>query len=238
MGGGLRFESRQRESDRGGMTRLAVETGGRPIFDRNDLTADLAAIGREMGNYYSLAYTPPSAEGSEVRASIEVTAADPALRVRHRKGFRTPGPEETIDERLAGALHLGIVDNPLEMRLGMGAAPEPGQPLRLYVMVPVDRLLFAPVTAAPSEIEGEGDGEVPPEARVEVRVLGLSLEAAEPVEARQEYRLRRPESAVAGPVQLPVVLRLGPGPHRLAVALRDLGSGETAVVTTDVSIDG
>jgi hypothetical protein len=35
-----------------------------------------------------------------------------------------------------------------------------------------------------------------------------------------------------------VVLRLGPGPHRLAVALRDLGSGETAVVTTDVSIDG
>jgi VWFA-related protein len=225
VGGGLRFESRQREADRGGMTRLAVATGGRPIFERNDLTADLAAIARDMESYYSLAYTPPAAEGNERRsAGIEVRVADPALRVRHRRGFRAPDPEETMDERLAGALHLGIVDNPLDLRLGVGAAPAPGEPLRLYVMVPVDRLLF---TSGP-----------PPEARVEVRVLARSADAAEPVEARQEYRLRRPEGAVDGPVQLPVALRLGPGPHRLAVGFRDLGSGETAVVTTDVTMDG
>ncbi len=221
-GGRLRFESRQRQSDRSGMSLLSGETGGRAAFDRNDLAGELAAIARDMGNYYSLAYPPPAAEGGDRRESrIEVRTKDPALTARYRHGFRAADPGEELAERLAGALHLGITSNPHDVRLGLGeAAPGGAAPVRLYAMVPVDRLVFVPA---------EGGDDV---ARLELHASALSPGGAPPATARREFRLRRPPGADDERVSLPLELALGPGVQRVAVALRDAASGETSIVAT------
>jgi VWFA-related protein len=225
-GGRLRFESRQRQSDRSGMSLLAGETGGRAVFDRNRLADELAAIGRDMSNYYSLAYPSPAPEagGDRRESRIEVRPKDRALTARYRRGFRAPDPDEQIAERLAGALHLGITSNPHDVRLGMGEpAPGGAAPLRLYAMVPVDRLVFVPA---------EG-GDV---ARLELHASAQSPGDAPPATARSEFRLRRPPGAADERVSLPLELALGPGVQRVAVALRDAASGETSFVTTSFEI--
>jgi VWFA-related protein len=221
-GSRMRFESRQRQGDRSGMSLLAEETGGRAVFNQNDLADELAAIGRDLGDYYSLAYPPPPGAGG-APSRIEVKLRDRSLTARWRHGYRAPDPDQRIADRLAGALHLGITSNPHEVRLGMGERTGDDAPLRLYAMVPVERLVFLPA---------EG-GEM---AQLELRASVLSPEATMPEEVERTFRLRKPPGAADERVSLPLELRLGPGTHRVAVALRDLATGEASVVTTTVEV--
>ncbi len=243
-GSGARFEARQRQGARSGMSLLAAETGGRAVFNRGDLAPELAAIGRELGDYYSLAFPPP--EGSGPVHRVEVSVADPDLTVRYRRAVRSPDPAERIDEGLAGALHLSITSNPHDLSLGVaGAGAEGGPPLSLYVMVPLDRLVFAAEPGAdPGAAKSGAAGEESPGemlARVELRALAQATGAAtEAVPLSQEYRLRKPAGAgsevASQRANLPLALPLPPGPHRLAVALRDLSSGETSFVSTALTV--
>jgi len=228
---GNRFDSRQRQSDRSGLSLLAGETGGRAIFNRNDVRIELEEIGREMGNYYSLGYPPPPSRAgrtpgdaaAEREHRIEVELRDRSLTARHRRGIRTPDREAWMDDRLAGALHLGITSNPLDVRLGMGDAPAGTSKVRLYAMVPVDRLVFVPA---------EG-GEV---ARLQVRGNVQSSGERAPAAVEREFRLRKPPGAADERVSLPIELDLEPGLHRVALGLRDANSGEASFVTTAFEI--
>ena len=231
---GNRFDSRQRESDRSGLSLLAGETGGRAVFNRNDLRGELEEIGREMANHYSLAYPPPPSTGSragraqgdsaaEREHRIEVTLRDGSLTARHRRGIRAPDRDTWMDDRLAGALHLGITSNPLDVRLGMGDAAAGTSTVRLYAMVPVDRLVFVPA---------EG-GEI---ARLQVRGNVQSSGRRAPAEVEREFRLRKPPGADDQRVTLPIELELGPGLHVVALGLRDANSGEASFVTTSFEI--
>jgi VWFA-related protein len=68
---------------------LAAATGGRSIFVRNasrDLTADVAAIARELRRQYLLGYTPPAPVAPSWHA-IDVTVDRPRARVRARDGY-------------------------------------------------------------------------------------------------------------------------------------------------------
>lgn len=221
-GSRMRFESRQRQGDRSGMSLLAGETGGRAVFNQNDVTDELAAIGRDLGDYYSLAYPPPAGSAGAV-ARIEVALRDRSLTARWRHGYRAPDPDERLADRLAGALHLGITSNPHQVRLGMGQQAGDGAPLRLYAMVPVERLVFVPAE----------DGEV---AQLELRASVLSPQARAPEQVERRFRLRKPPGAADERVSLPLDLSLSPGTHRVAVALRDLASGEESVVTTSLEV--
>jgi len=233
-GSGARLEARQRQGARSGLSLLAAETGGRAVFNRGDLAPEFAAIGREMGDYYSFAFPPPEGAGPVHRVEVGVDDPDrPDLTVRYRRAVRSPDPAERIDEGLAGALHLQITNNPHDLRLGVAeAAAEGDPPLSLFVMVPLDRLVFRADEDGPEEY-----------ARVELHGLAQAASpGAEAVPLAQEYRLRKPpggDPAVASQrANLPLPLPLPAGPHRLAVALRDLGSGETSFVSTALTVPG
>ena len=81
----------------------------------NRLREDAANIDAEISNYYSLAYEPPRT-GSGVEHRIEVRVRGDH-KVRHRRGYRVKSRDEVMGERLQGAQFLGLVSNPLDIRL-------------------------------------------------------------------------------------------------------------------------
>jgi len=278
VGSGIRFDTRQRQAARSGMSLLATQTGGRAVFNRGDLVPELTAISRGLAHYYSLAFPPPEGSGPVHRVEVEV--GDPSLTVRYRRTIRAPDPDERFEEGLASALHLGLVSNVHDLSLGVaetgtgeastgeggtgeggtaeggtgeagtgeagtgeastGEAGSGAPLLNLLIMVPLDHLLFAP---------GPGAGATGA-ARVEVRVLAVGLGPAagprarsRPIRLEESFRLRRPANSAGSEVArqratLPIALPLPPGPHRLAVALRDALSGEASFVITDLTVPG
>jgi hypothetical protein len=124
-----------------------------------------------------------------------------------------------MDDRLAGALHLGLTANPLDLRLGLGETAPGATRVRLYVMVPLARLVFVP------DERGEA-------ARLELRAAVQSAGAAPPARVEKEFRVRREPGSAGERVTLPLDLDLAAGAHRVAVGLRDAASGEASFVTT------
>jgi VWFA-related protein len=131
---------------RGSLTLLASETGGRAIFDANDVTPDLRRMKEELGSYYSLGYAPPHSGDGRVHR-IEVKVRQPGLQVRHRKSYRDkPAIERAVDRILAAVYH-GFEDNPLEVELEIGTqTPAQGDrflvPIKLRI--PLFRLGISP----------------------------------------------------------------------------------------------
>lgn len=77
---------------------LAVDTGGKALFNSNDLVKGLAPAIKETSSYYLLAWKP-DAETSDRFRQLEVKLVDrPDLSVRVRKGFFDVDPPETTAE--------------------------------------------------------------------------------------------------------------------------------------------
>lgn len=81
-----------------GMNALAVDTGGKAIFNTNDLKQGLAPAIKETSTYYLLAWKP-DAEAQKQRRfrNLEVRLVNrPDLTVRVRKGFFDVDPPERV----------------------------------------------------------------------------------------------------------------------------------------------
>ncbi len=236
-GGGYRsrglYESSQRAGERGGLTLIAEETGGRAIFNRNNLGPELARIGQDLQSYYSLAYQPPaSTDGGKARREhrIEVRLSDDSLSARYRRGYLEKDPGRWLAERIEGALNLGITNNPLGVRLGAGdvtpGAARPGGEatfrLPLHVMVPVERLAFLPRDGAHV-------------AEITVRAMARSLGTGAVATRQQTYRVKGSPGA-QGFANLVLELELGAGAQLTAIGIRDLASREASFVSTTLEL--
>ncbi len=238
-GGGFRsrglFESSQRTAEREGLALIAEETGGRAVFNQNDLGPALAKIARDLETYYSLAYRPPPPAGdgrSGREHRIEVRLADDELKVRYRRGYLEKDGDRWLAERIEGALNLGITNNPLEVRLGAGdvsrGEPRPGGEatfrLPLFVMVPVERLAFLPADGAHV-------------AEITVRAMARSLASGAVATRQQTYRVKGAPGAT-GFANLVLEIELGEGSQLTAIGVRDLASGEASFVSTTLELGG
>jgi hypothetical protein len=207
------------------MSVLAAETGGRTIFNRNEFDAELAAIAREMSAYYSLAYAP--AHGGDQREhEIRVRVENDQLRVRHRRGYRDKSADVQMTERLQGAVYLGLVENPLDVRLAMGTvrrAEEKRLALPLRVVVPASRLAFLPA----------GDGVA---AQVSVQVSTRNTVDQKGIFDHRAYRINWQTAADQEAVVLAIDLEVPPGVHLVAVGVRDDATRETSFVSTTVEV--
>jgi VWFA-related protein len=220
---GSAFESAQRNSERRGLGVLADETGGRLVFNQNELGTELTRIARDMQTYYSLAYRPPrGAAAGEHR--IEVRLRDRSLQPRYRRGYREKDGEERLREQLEGVLYLGLTANPLNVRVGAGEVRPRGERfvLPLHVFVPVGSLTF---------VEAGGS------AAAELRMQVLARNAASPRQEwqRKAFRVVRP-AEVGGAADLGVELELEPGTNVVAIALRDEASRATSLVSTTLEV--
>ncbi len=220
------FEARKRTAEREGLSLLAVETGGRTVFNRNEFGPELVRIGEEASTYYSLAYEPPAGESGGRRSHrIEVEVGDGSLDVRYRSGYREKDPAQWLTERVEGALYLGITSNPLGVRLGAGnvrSGDEGKLRLPLHVMVPVERLAFLPRN-------GERI------AALEIKVLARHLETDALAVRQQTFRVKGAPGA-AGWADLPVELELDAGSYLTALGVQDQVSREASFVSTTLAV--
>ena len=221
------FEASKRASDREGLGLIAEETGGRAVFNQNELGPELIKIGSELQHYYSLAYQPPAGEtgGGRRDHAIEVKVADGSLTARYRRGYLEKSPEQWLTERIEGALNLGITDNPLAVRLGAGAVEEPAPGsyrLPLHVMVPVERLAFLPQQGSFF-------------AEVKLRILTRAIDRNELVTQDKTFRVQGSPEAT-GFADLAVALELAAGAHVTAIGVQDANTREASFVSTTVRV--
>jgi len=90
-GARMRIESASIEAERDGMFALAEDTGGKAIFNNNDLNLGLQKILDDTESYYLLAFEPTVSyrDGRFRKLEIKIPGR-PELKVRTRKGYFAP----------------------------------------------------------------------------------------------------------------------------------------------------
>ncbi|MXX74431.1 MAG: VWA domain-containing protein [Holophagales bacterium] len=219
------FNSSVREVERGGMAVLADETGGRAIFNRNQFGGELEQIANEMASYYSLAYRPPHG-GDRGEHQIRVRVRGRNLQVRHRRGYRDKSSDQRMSEQLDGALYLGLVENPLGVRLGAGrvrAAGGGNRRLPLHVMVPAARVAFLPFE----------DKEM---AQIRVEVASRHAQTSKVVRDEKTFLVEAPPDRETRLLDLVFNIDIPDGLNLVAVGVRDDATRETAFVSTTLAV--
>lgn len=222
----------EQENRRGSLTALASGTGGRAIFDANDLAPDIARIENDLGHYYSLGYTPKhTGDGKDHTIVVKVERSD--VRVRHRQIYRDKPPLERAVDRTLAALFIGTSDNPLGITLEVGdMVPAPSGAAGSIVPI---RLLI-PLNNVGLTLRGEGyDG------KLRVFVTTMSGGGNSPVR-QMEVPLRIPmQNSQATMMQnylYELKLQLPPGEHRVAVGIRDDITTLASFLSQKVSVAG
>jgi len=97
------------------LRKLAEETGGFAIVNRNDFSDAYDRIVRDNSSYYVLAYYPPDPRPGRIH-KIDVRVTRPGLVVRARKGYITPKktePVKTSAKDIRTAEIRDAIDSPL-----------------------------------------------------------------------------------------------------------------------------
>ena len=123
-----------------GMNALAVDTGGKALFNTNDLTKGLAPAMKETTSYYLLAWKPdPQTQRQGRFRQLEVKLVDrPDLTVRVRKGFFDLDPPAAAvaskDSNKKSERSTGAKTVPARLReVIMSAYPERALPILMSV---------------------------------------------------------------------------------------------------------
>jgi VWFA-related protein len=222
--GGGPFELAHRSTERDGLAMLADETGGRAIFNRARFGPELETIAREMSSYYTLAYQPTHG-GDGLLHRIDVEVRGGRYQVRHRRGYRDKDSDERLTEKLEGAVYLGLVDNPLGVRLAagtVGSAARDRHAVPLHVLVPSESLAFLP---------HEGG----PRARVTV-VVSVRHQDQRGLETTRRTVDVAAGSTPADTVAISAALELAPGVSIVGVAVRDEVTREASFVATTLEL--
>lgn len=208
---------------------MAADTGGRAIFNANDVRPALARMRDDFDHYYSLGFTPRhSGDGREHR--IEVRIKRKGLQVRHPLSYRDkPAMERAVDRTLA-ALFFGSEDNPLEVSLEIGEVipgAQGGYTVPVRLRIPLQKMFFRQTEEA---YEGRlrllvatqsGDGGTSKVRQVQVPVKIPKDQALIAFGQFYVYEL---------------ALNLGPGEQRVAVAVRDEGTAQTSFLARGVRV--
>lgn len=236
------FDDQVRFNQRDGLLELALETGGRAIYNQNNLSDELVQMGREMRSYYSLAYTPPAAgDGLEHKVEVKLDGDTRAalretlgrgIELRHRRAYRDKSSEQRTVERLQTTSRLGVIKNVHGARLGAGTLREGAEgkkakyTLPLHILVPANRVTFLPGASGSA-------------ARLRVHISSTDADGRL-IEFRQKsFRFDPPPAAGDDTDQLldlAVEVELADGMHVVAAAVRDEASGETSYLATSLEV--
>lgn len=217
-----------------GMNALAVDTGGKAIFNTNDLTKGLAPALKETSVYYVLAWKPDAeAQKDKKFRSLEVRLINrPDLTVRVRKGHFDVDPEPQVAAQPA-ASPTPAQTAPAKLREAIAAAyPQRGLPILMSadyyevagkgatlataIQIPVEFLTFTQQADGKSQaaVDVSGvyyDDKGTPQGNFIERVVATSLAPANAVGDRD--------------ITFTYPLKLPPGLYQVRVAARDAKSG-------------
>ena len=92
------------------LTRLAVQTGGRALWGRNDVDQEIADSIGDGSTYYTISYSPANKNFDGMFRNVKVTLPEhPELHARTRDGYYAlpeppPPTPKTVDEQISDAL--------------------------------------------------------------------------------------------------------------------------------------
>ncbi|HEX3530632.1 MAG TPA: VWA domain-containing protein [Thermoanaerobaculia bacterium] len=226
----------ERENLRGSLTALASGTGGRAVFDANDLQRDIAHIEDDLGHYYSLGYTPPhTGDGHDHNIVVKVQGA--GLHARYRQVYRDKPALERIVDRTLAALFLGTGDNPLAVTMEVGdiTAGAAGSSGAQGSVVPI-RLLI-PLSNVGLTMRGEGyDGKL--RLFVATSTTGGGNSAVRQIEVPLRIPMQNSQATMMQSYLYEVKLQLPPGEHRVAIGIRDDVTNMTSFLSKGVQVGG
>jgi VWFA-related protein len=94
---------------------VAAATGGLLMKNQNDLLAGLAAVDRDLREFYTLVYQPTNKTYDGSFRKIKVEVLKPGLRVRHRLGYwAIPPGQEMLMTPAAAQLLAGVQSGSLQ----------------------------------------------------------------------------------------------------------------------------
>lgn len=220
---------------------VAQDTGGRALFDRNDLYAAVDNGLKETASYYLLAWRPQreSDKSSKFRRLEVSVIGKPNLTVRLRKGFydlepqtaeRTkPAPEKTFTEEAAQTKLREALMTP---------HPERGLPLSIDTrFLNTAGKSFALTSSI--EIPGEFVASASPAADgAQFEVVGAVFTDRGEVGDRFSQRLgRKPASDDSShDLSYSRTTNIGPGLYQVRVAVRDLATGQIGTANKWIEI--
>jgi VWFA-related protein len=219
-----------------GLNALAVDTGGKAIFNTNDLKQGLAPAMKETSSYYLLAWKPDAeAEKQRRFRNVEVRLIDrPDLTVRVRKGYFDLDPLPPVVAK-ESTRPSKPVTAPARLRESITASyPERGLPILLsadYYDVPDKGPMLSTAIQMPGEflVFGEQlDGKIQAvidlsgvyyddKGNPKMSFIERIVTTAPDLEATKSYRN---DITFTYPAQLP------PGLYQVRVAARDDKSGK------------
>jgi VWFA-related protein len=94
--------SQNRQEIQGTLARLASDTGGLSVFNRNDLKRGLVDVAEDQRSYYLIGFEPPDAAFSRSKSGepkfheIKLAVNRPGIRVRTRAGFYGVTDEDVL----------------------------------------------------------------------------------------------------------------------------------------------
>jgi len=201
------------------LLRLAGGTGGLAYTRSVNVSDLLGQMKTDFTTFYSLGYQRPSTEedggdaGAERKIRVDVDGDQ--LEVRYLKSYQEKTPLDRLEDRTLTALHYGIVDNPLQVRLVPGEAVAAGRgrwEVPISVQIPFSRLLLLPRESSHA-------------ARVTILVAARDETGATSPFQRIEVPIEVPNEQIAqalqGAAAYPMKLAMKKGRQRVSVGVRD-----------------
>ena len=207
-----RVDSLRRQNLQSALFVMADETGGRAFLNANQPGPELERMAEDFSHYYSLGFSPPTGwdgESHSIRVELVGEAAKKA-KLRYRQRYRAIPEDERMAERTLATLVLGWEDNPLgtEIRVGEQAPTEESS-----WRVPVEIVL--PPGSLGSIARPDGENQL-------LRVLMMAEdERGRRTPMREKVIPLIGDESSGEPRTLVINVELEPGPHTIAVCVRD-----------------
>ena len=211
---------------------MAEQTGGRAIYNSNDVGEGLQKIGNDFRAYYSIGYAPShTGTGRLYKIKIKVPSRKD-VKIRHRESYRDKPHYNRMEDVARATLAYGFDDNPQNVLLRFGeAAPSDKKTFVLPILVgiPLDQIVLIPQ----AEVH---------EGRVKL-YFGAMDEKGDMSEVSEvELPIHIPLEEFDDPsgkyFPYQTQLQIREGMHRVTVGLWDEIGGESSFVSKQVNIGG
>lgn len=207
-----------------GLINLAKETGGRAIYNTNDLRVGFAKVIEENRGYYLLAYNPGAdARGRPHRLSVRVKR--PGVNVLKRSEAFTPGAIARGADSAAHALQVPFAAKEMKVTLSPSLA-NMGRVPQIVTSWNID--------LADAESRPRGDGAQEFSLDLSVRVTGPDGHLLKQADRDVSFEVKdgELENARREGVHSKFEIEAGkPGFYRISVAVRDNHSGRVGSAT-------
>jgi VWFA-related protein len=219
----------ENQSLEGSLLQLAEGTGGLAFTRTANIGGLLEHMVHDFDSFYSLGYSPPHPVDDEFH-EVQVKVKRKDLEVRHLEGYREKDPLTNLQDLTLSALHYGLEDNPLGVRI----VPTEQTHLKgdhynvtLMVQIPFKNLLLLPQEEFHTSqlslfvIVGDDKGGVSPFRRIDLPVQIPNGKILEALTQAAAYPLR---------------LEMEKGPKRISVGVRDHLSDVDATINLELDI--